>query len=146
MSTLIPSLLYRMTGRDQGQPWCRMLVFGMTQLTAAVQVASTYTTPKDRATIITNLSALAIPGVAQSLLEIKFDVFLPGDPQAKNIKLERFAAAAAVRGSSNWQGQIMIPPNCVIRTVGTFDVGAVGNSVSIDLFGVTVPLGTLQLP
>ncbi len=143
----IPELLYRLRSQDLGQPHARLLWRRISQTQAAAVVSVVCVPDRERLTVLRNVAMYATPGAAQSILLMVFEVFSP-DGQTFSVALERFNPALAVvlPGWMNWQGCVVLPPGWNMRAICTFSAGAAANTVTADIQGSTVPLGTIQLP
>ena len=147
---IILNQLYRLSDRDLGAPYGRVYLppeatatAGAATLSAVVQVQT------DRPVLLTNLTALMLPGAAQTLTH----GFLEMGPN-NVVSAQRFIAIfvpqvglpAATRIVHNWTGEIIVPPGFFIRARGEFNAGAAANFVSLQAMGLSIPLGTMQLP
>lgn len=143
---LVPELLYRLTTRDTGQPWARV-VFPRAANTAALAVMNTAVRNElDRVLVVTNLWGSGTPGAAQTLTLLTFQVVDGSATFSRNVSTERFTLAAATAGFLNWQGELMLPPGWFLRLDAVFSAGAAANALQLDAAGCAIPQGTILLP
>ena len=98
--------------------------------------------PVDRAFVLTNASALALPGAAQGVVQLR----IVGTTPALNvfdIFQERFLMTAGKAETAVWQGELIILGGgqgvVQVQWQGNFDAGANANRVIGSFSGYTIP-------
>lgn len=145
---LFPDALYRRTSRDIGQPWARIYVPPVLFVfPASAVVDPSLRAPGDQCVILTNITASFLPGAAQTLTEAMVDT---GPALATMARIASFIPPVGLPANTtstfNWQGEVVIPPSWFIRCRAVFNAGAAANVVICQLMGMSLPLGSIQLP
>lgn len=102
--------------------------------------------PKDRVLVLTNVSVVAAPGLAQSVVEIKIQGFSQG---VENFNIDQRIPPSTVDIVEvlNWQGEVYImgggPGTNTLRVFGFFSAFANSNALTVGVHGIIIPRGNL---
>lgn len=140
-----PSWLYKLAAQDEGSQqleacWRE----GTSGIGSATVGLAIYEVPGDKCLILTNVACTFTPGAGQNVLRRR----VMADPPAGNVRFnildEEADGAADVSMSSNWQGEVVIPPRWKVRVEGQYNLGAVANTTNGEIFGYLIPRGSFN--
>lgn len=144
---LLPEQLYQLTPRDVGQEWARFFRRTANAQGLVVSPTGDIVLPADEAVLLTVIYMENLTGAGNTYLRSEVAVRPFGELAANAIRIVQHHAevglAAGVRTSLNWSGQLWLPPSSIISFTGNYSAAANVNSQTCNLFGFSVPLGTL---
>jgi hypothetical protein len=140
---LFPEYLYQLSARDQQVTWLDPLITVVTQSTAGTAVTATYTVPNDRALILQAAVLVILAGAAQTSNEAYL-----GASRLATGAIFRFAnsvyAAALQPDPLEFSGSLVIPAQWNVTGTAGFNAGVAANIVSLNIFGILIPIANIQ--
>ena len=102
--------------------------------------------PKDRVLVLTNVSVIAQPGLAQHVIEMKIQAFSQG---VENFNIDQRLPLQVTDQDEvlNWQGEVYIqgggPDTDTIRIFTFYNSAVASNAMTLGMHGIIIPRGNL---
>jgi hypothetical protein len=142
-----PDVLYRFSQQPAGSLLQRYFRTS-TSTSAAATITETRVLSDidDRWLILQTVTLVAVPGAGQQVSRRRVMITSPaGDASAITLELngEGDSGGAGEARYVHWTGSIVIPPLWRLQAISGFNAAANPNAVTLNVFGIVIPRGTL---